>query len=103
MSGQNNLSRVEAALRNLAAAGRPVTFTDVATTSGLGRATLYRNPTLRALVEEHRARQAEAHTLSGLSAEISHLRGGLEAVGARVRDHEERLRRLEGRRVARTS
>lgn len=99
----DNFSRVEAALRNLVSAGRPVTFTDVAATSGLGRATLYRNPSLRALVEEHRARQADAHTLSGLSAEISHLRAGLEAVAARVRDQEERVRRLEGRRVVRTS
>ena len=103
MSAMSSLGRVEAALRDLAAAGRPVTFTDVAAASGLGRATLYRNRNLRALVEEHRARQADAHTLSGLSAEIAHLRGGLEAIGARVRNQEERLRRLERGGVAKSA
>jgi hypothetical protein len=94
---------VETALRDLASAGRPVTFTDVAATAGLGRATLYRNPTLRALVEEHRARQREARTLSGLSTEILHLRTALEAVATNVRGHEERLRHLEGRRTVKSS
>lgn len=103
MSDEDPAGRVEAALRNLAAAGQPVTFIDVAAMAGLGRATLYRNPTLRALVEEHRARQSEARTLSGLSAEIVHLRTALDAVAARVRSHEERLRRLEGRRATRSS
>lgn len=97
------LGRVETALSELATAGRAVAFSYVATAAGLGRATLYRNPTLRALVEEHRARQNEGRTLSGLSAEIVHLRTALEEIAARVRSQEERLRRLEGRRTARSS
>jgi len=40
--------------------GLPVTFDEVAARTGLGRATLYRNPDLRAVVEEHRARGREA-------------------------------------------
>jgi len=36
----------------------------------------------------------EALTLSGLAVEVDQLRRGLEAVAARVRHHEEVLRRL---------
>lgn len=43
----------------------------------------------------HRARQIDTRTLSGLHAEIAHLRTALEAVAARATAHEERLRRLE--------
>ncbi|MQB02247.1 MAG: hypothetical protein GEU78_18725 [Actinobacteria bacterium] len=46
------------------------------------------------MVEEHRTRARDAHTLSGLAAEIRHLRTGLEAVADKVRRHEETLRRL---------
>jgi Family of unknown function (DUF6262) len=92
---QPPLDRVEHACAELARAGQPVTFTAVAARSGLGRATLYRNPQIRAVIDEHRARQADARTLSGLAAEISHLRTALEAVAGNVRRHEERLRRLE--------
>jgi DNA-binding IclR family transcriptional regulator len=97
------VARVEAALRALAAADQAVTFTAVAEHAGLGRATLYRNPTLRALVEDHRLSQIDTRTLSGLSTEIAHLRTALEAIAERVRGHEERLRRLESRRAARSS
>jgi Family of unknown function (DUF6262) len=86
--------RVERACTELVADGEPITFTAVAARAGVGRATLYRNPTLRALVEEHRARTREAHTLSGLAAEVAQLRTGLEAVAARVRHHDQQLRRL---------
>lgn len=91
------LDRAEHACAELAQAGRPVTFTAVAARAGLARATLYRNPQIRAVIDEHRARQADARTLSGLTAEIAHLRTALEAVAGNVRQHEERLRRLERR------
>jgi hypothetical protein len=89
------LARVEQACTNLAAAGRPVTFTAVAAAAGVGRATLYRDPQLRAVVEEHRTHQADARTLSGLTAEIAHLRTAVEALAGTVKRQEERLRRLE--------
>jgi hypothetical protein len=92
---QPPLDRVEQACAELARAGQPVTFTAIAASTGQARATLYRNPQIRAVIDEHRARQAEARTLSGLAAEISHLRTALEAVAGNVRRHEERLRRLE--------
>ena len=45
-------------------------------------------------IEEHRARGKEAHTLSGLTTEIAHLRIALDAIATTVRRHEEELRRL---------
>ncbi len=95
--------RVERACAELLNAGQPVTFTAVAAHANIGRATLYRDPQLRALVDEHRTRQANARTLSGLATEIAHLRTALEALAGNVRRHEERLRRLERRTGRQTS
>jgi hypothetical protein len=103
MTAGDPVARVESALRGLTAAHQPVTFTAVAEHAGLARATLYRNPTLRALVEEHRLSQVDTRTLSGLSTEIGHLRTALETIAERVRGHEERIRQLEHRRAARSS
>ncbi len=86
--------RVEQAVSDLAATGTPVTFAYVAEHSGIGRATLYRRPELRAIVEEHRQQARQAHTLTGLATQIDQLRDTLEAVAANVRRHEEELRRL---------
>jgi hypothetical protein len=65
--------------------GKQVTFDDVAARTGLGRATLYRNSDLRRIIEEHRARGKEAHTLSGLTTEIAHLGIALDAIATTVR------------------
>ena len=92
------VARVEAACIALAAAGRPITFTEVATLAGTSRTTLYRRADLRAVVEEQRTRGRDADTLSGLTVQIDQLRRSLEAVAARVRHHEEAIRRLERRR-----
>jgi hypothetical protein len=86
--------RVEAACAALADAGAAVTFTAVAARAGIAKATLYRRPELRGIVEEQRIGSREAHTLSGLVVEIDHLRQGLEAVAAKVRRHEEEIRAL---------
>ena len=88
------LQHIEDACAELLADGAQITFDEVAARTGLGRATLYRNPDLRAIVEEHRARGLEAHTLTGLSTEIAHLRIALETLATTVRRHEEQLRRL---------
>lgn len=92
------LVRVEQACADLLHAGRHVTFSAVAERTGMARATLYRNAPLRAVIEEHRARQADAHTLTGLATEIAHLRTALEAVADNVRNHEEQLRQLQRQR-----
>lgn len=97
----DDLARVEAACTQLAAAGRPVTFNDVASLAGTSRTTLYRRADLRTVVEEHRARGRGATTLSGLTVQIDQLRRSLEAVAAKVRHHEEAIRRIERRRTSR--
>ena len=94
MNNQERRQLVEDACAALLAAGRPVTFDDVAAHARLGRATLYRNPDLRAIVDEHRARGQEANTLTGMSIEIAHLRTALQEIAAKVRRHEEELRKL---------
>ena len=86
--------RVEDVCAELLAQGMPITFDDVAASTGLGRATLYRNPVLRATVEEHRRRGREASTFTDLAGQIAHLRTALDAVAANVRRHEEELRKL---------
>lgn len=96
------LVRVERACAQLLQAGQQVTFLAVADHAGVGRATLYRDADLRSIIDEHRTRQAEARTLSGLAHEIAHLRTALEAIADNVRRHEEQLRRLERRAGRRT-
>jgi hypothetical protein len=99
MSSTATVTRVERACAELHASGHAVTFTAVAARTGLGRTTLYRNPALRALVEHHRNQAAPASSLSRLTADITTLTTALEAIAARVRQHEEQLRRLDHRRT----
>jgi hypothetical protein len=94
MTPEQRRQSVEDACAAIILAGQPVTFDEVAARTRLGRATLYRSGELRAIIEEHRAHGREAHTLSGLSTEIAHLRTALNAIAATVRRHEEELRRL---------
>ena len=86
--------RVEVACRELLADGEPITFDAVAEKAGIGRATLYRRPELRALIDEHRQHARDALTLTGLAVQIDQLRKSLDAVAANVRRHEEQLRKL---------
>jgi AcrR family transcriptional regulator len=94
----DTLRRVERACRDLAAEHSPITFDAVAARAGIGRATLYRRPELRAIVEEHRQTLREALTLTGLNTQIDQLRATLDALAGKVRRQEERLRLLEHRR-----
>jgi sugar (pentulose or hexulose) kinase len=88
------IRKVEQACAELTADQQPITFTTVAARTGLGRTTLYRNPSLRALIEDHRHRAAQAGTLSGLADDITTLRAAVEAIAGRVRRHEEQLRQI---------
>jgi hypothetical protein len=94
MTPEERHQAVEDACVALMAADATITFDQVADRVGLGRATLYRNPELRAIVEEHRTRGREAHTLTGLVTEIAHLRIAVNELATKVRRHEEELRRL---------
>lgn len=92
------VSRVERACAQLVRAREPVTFVAVAARAGVGRATLYRDSSLRALVNEHRSRGREGRTLSGLADDVAALRTSIEAVATKVRRHDEVLRRLDQKR-----
>lgn len=88
------ITKVEQACAELIADHQPITFTQIAERTGLGRTTLYRNPSLRTLIEEHRHRAAQAGTLSGLTHDITTLRTAVETIASRVRRHEEQLRQI---------
>lgn len=94
MTTANTLNRVERACAQLHHDGQQITFTAIAATTGLGRTTLYRDPTLRAIIDQHRHYAATNGTLTALTDEIATLRTALEAIATRVRHHEEQLRRL---------
>jgi hypothetical protein len=87
--------RVEHACQHLLTTGAAITFDAVAAHAGIGRATLYRRPELRAIIEQHRQEGRDALTLTGLQVQIDQLRLALEAVAAKARRHEEQLRHLK--------
>ena len=87
--------RVERACQHLLTTGAAITFDAIAAHAGIGRATLYRRPELRAIIEQHRREGREALTLTGLQVQIDQLRLALEAVAAKARRHEEELRHLK--------
>jgi hypothetical protein len=82
------LRRVEQACTDLLDSGEQITFTALATKTSVARTTLDRNQPLRAVIDDHRTRQTEARTPSGLTSQIAHLRR-----------HEEQLRKLQQRRA----
>jgi hypothetical protein len=94
MSGASALARVDRACAQLRRDGEPVTFTAVAAITGLGRTTLYRNPAMRAVIDDHRRRTDGSGTLAGITDEITLLRTALDALANRVRRHEEQIRKL---------
>jgi hypothetical protein len=96
MSDQR-LQATEHACTELATRGEPVTFVTVAQRTGIPRVTLYRNPALRAVVEEHRARARDATTLTGLAAQLASQQLTLHALADKIRRHEELLRKLNKR------
>jgi len=88
--------RIETALRELIEQGARLSITAVAAHAGLPGSSLFRNPEAGDLVNQRISetrQQAEANLVS----EVARLRGMVEALAARVRNQEERLRRLEGR------
>lgn len=91
MSSESALGRVDRACAQLRSDGTPVTFTAVAATAGLGRTTLYRNPALRAVIDDH-CRRDGSGTLAGITDEIALLRTALDALADRVCRHDEQIR-----------
>ena len=91
------IRQVEQACAELATSGEPVTFTSIARSTGIPRVTLYRNPALRAVIDEQKARAAQATTLTGLAAQLASQQLALHALADKVRKHEEQLRSLRHR------
>ncbi len=75
--------------------GQPITFTAVAVLARISRTTLYRRADLRAVIDQHRTRGQDATALTSLTVQIDQMRRSLGAVAAKVRRHEETIRRLE--------
>jgi len=94
VTSKDTLAKVERACAELLRDAEPVTFPAVTKCAGISRTTLYRDENLRAVVEEYRQRGRAPRTLSGIVAELQHLRDAMEAIAERVRRHEEQLRRL---------
>jgi len=90
-----SLERVRTACQQLLAAGRDVTFTAVAQTSGVRRATCYRDRELRSVIDAYRGRHGELLTLTGLDGRVDQLTASLEAVAGHLRRQEEELRALK--------
>ncbi|WP_427018179.1 hypothetical protein ACQCSX_06220 [Pseudarthrobacter sp. P1] len=88
--------RIEAALRQLTGQGARISITAVAAQLGIPRSRLYRNAAARELIHQ---RISTAHRDAGgnLAAEVNRLGVLIDALAARVRNQEERLRQLEGR------
>ncbi len=88
------LKAVRSACAELVRAGERVTFPKVAQRTGISRATLYRQRRLRELIDQHRhPLPGETLTLTALAAQVDQLQQTLEALAAKVRRHEEQLRR----------
>lgn len=89
------LNQIERACTDLARDGQPVTFAAVAERTGTARSTLYRNQTLRAIIEQHR-RTASDGPITAITDELVTLRATVRALADTVRRHDAQIRRLTG-------
>ncbi len=87
------LNQIERACADLARDGQPVTFTAVAELAGTARSTLYRNQTLRTIIEQHR-RTASDGTITAITDELATLRATVRALADTVRRHDAQIRHL---------
>jgi len=87
------LNQIERACVDLARDGHPITFVGIAQRTGTARSTLYRNPALRTVIEEHR-RAAPDGTITTITDELATLRATVQTLANTVRHHDTQLRRL---------
>jgi len=74
--------------------GRPTPTTRQVSSGGPPPQTSTTPGTTSAVIDEHRTRQTNARTLTGLATEVAHLRTVVETLAAIVTRHEEQIRRL---------
>ncbi len=99
---EERVARVERACRELLAEGTAITVDLVPARTGIGRTRIYRHEEPNAIVREHRRHREDAPTLTGRTVQIDRLRHSLEAVAAKVRRHEEILRKQTRLAIQRT-
>lgn len=88
--------RIEAALRELTSQGARVNITAVAALAGIPRSSFYRDAAARELIHR-RIAETRRGSEKNVVSEVHRLGLLVDALAARVRNQEERLRRLEGR------
>lgn len=88
--------QLETALRQLTSQGARISFTAVAAQLGIPRSRLYRNAAARELIHQ-RIVETRLDSEKNLAIEITRLNVLIDALAARVRNQEERLRQLERR------
>lgn len=87
------LNQIERACADLARNGHPITIAAVAEHAGISRSTIYRNPTLRAIIEHHQ-QAAPDGSITALTDELATLRQAVQTLADTVRHHDTQLRRL---------
>ncbi len=91
----SNAQRVRDACEQLLATGGDITFAAVAASSGISRATCYRDRQLRSIIDTYRSRHGEHLTLTTLADRFDNLTQTVEALAAKVRRQEEEIRTLK--------
>ena len=87
------LNQIERACTELARDGQPITIAAVAEHAGISRSTIYRNPTLRAIIEHHQ-QAAPDGSITAITDELATLRQAVQTLADTVRHHDAQLRRL---------
>jgi len=87
------LNQIERACTELARDGQPITIAAVAEHAGISRSTIYRNPTLRAIIEHHQ-QAAPDGSITAITDELATLRQAVQTLADTVRHHDTQLRRL---------
>lgn len=93
MTPDPRLHQIERACTDLARDDKPITFAAVAARTGMARSTLYRNPTLRAVIEHHRRTESDG-TITAITDELATLRTAVQTLADTVRNHDAQIRRL---------
>lgn len=87
------LNQIERACADLARNGHAITIAAVAEHAGISRSTIYRNPTLRAIIEHHQ-QAAPDGSITAITDELATLRQAVQTLADTVRHHDTQLRRL---------
>ncbi|MFC5338932.1 hypothetical protein [Leucobacter denitrificans] len=88
-----SLWQVERVCVELSRDSRRVTFTAIAKLTGIARSTLYRNPTLHAMIAHYRSNTPDPG-MTALTDELVTLRATVETLAKTVQNHETMIRQI---------